>query len=159
MKNFFGILCILALFAVSLGASASPDSVDTSPTVVVAADDFVPDIGTFVDYETFAPYVALVFCPVFNTKADLALRYLPVPESPNIGFADTNINTKNSVSAYSNLSNADPTVGKSAECNLNNGANELSSTESITAASPDEPDLGDPCVTNSTNKAPYPVGS
>lgn len=115
MKNFF-VLCLMALLTVSLGATATPYLVDTSPIVVV--DDYTPDL------------------PSVNCAIN-------APESPNIGFirsyADTNIVTYKLTTSP----NSDPTDGKSAECSSTNGANDVIST--VTTSTPDGGG-GNPCT-------------
>jgi hypothetical protein len=174
MKNLFGILCLIALFAVSIGASATPDILDTSPNIVCV--DITPDLGTSVDYVAPAPLVADCFSPVFTVNIVSVDLDLPVPESPNIGFTDSNTDldpdlgtetladlpeSPNIGFAYLSLAtNTDPTNGESAECKPHNGANDLNTTLN-TADLPESPNIGftDPCVTNWNEKAIYPVGS
>jgi len=104
MKNLFGIVCLLALFACSLGASATPDITDTSPIVCVA--DFSPDLSVEavnIETPTFGEFYTFT-CNPSDVSASIDLA---VPDNPDIESPDLNCITS---------ANPDPTLGESAEC-------------------------------------------
>ena len=142
MKNLFSILCVFALVAVTLGASATPIATDTSPDIVCVVDiGFDTDATCDVFTLTPAPCVPASIGDPF-TCSTLGFGDLPVPDSPNIGF-DMSFEdpvTLGILTITTEPDLPDPTVGTSAECSHENGANETTvNTES-------DPDLPDPTV-------------
>lgn len=139
MKNILSLVCVFALVAVTFGASATPAPNDTSPNVVCAYN-VTPDLElavTFVSAENvsyaFSPVCEIViFSSVLSANCDL-----PTPESPNIGYIDNSIDPDLGTNTFADLfltseldspfdcsTYPDPTLGESAECNPENGAND-----------------------------------
>ena len=144
MKNLFGILCIFALVAVTLGASATPDIVETP---IVCVDDYSPDIAdlspTVVVVKPDLPAFETVYvfdCSPTFTASPFSRLNCPI-ESPDIGCSTNftnDVNNSDLSDSYSpepsdsyspeptDSGSPDLTIGESAECNVANGANDVS---------------------------------
>lgn len=156
MKNILSILCIFALVAVTLGASATPTPTDTSPDIVC-----VVDIGFDTDATCDAYTLTPAPCAPFSigdpfSVSTLGFGDLPVPESPNIGF-DKSFDDPVCLGILSTTAPdlPDPNVGTSAECSPNYGANETTvNTESTTEPAPDiesKPSAGNSTASTSSS--------